>query len=84
MFDWDDLGVPSQKDEAAELKTPEDAADRIGIRAALLATCAGLLFAGLWLASSPSFQKCSAIETLNDRISCYESLRSTLFTPPVK
>ena len=39
MFDWDDLGVPNDKDDGAELKSPEDAADRIGIRTALLVTC---------------------------------------------
>ena len=84
MFDWNDLGVPNDKDDGAELKSPEDAADRIGIRAALLVTCVGLLFAAIRLMSNPSFQKCSAIENGKDRIACYEDLRSALLTPPAK
>ena len=84
MIDWDDLGVLNDKDDCAELKSSEDAADRIGIRTALLVMCVGLLFAAIWVACKPSFQKCSAIENGKDRIACYEDLRSALLTPPAK
>jgi hypothetical protein len=76
--------VPSDRDDDAELKSPQDGADRYGIRAALLVTCIGLIFAVVWLVSSPSFQKCSAFENTKDRIACYEDLRSALLTPPAK
>jgi hypothetical protein len=76
--------VPSDKDDDAELKSPEDAADRFGIRAALLVTCIGFLFAAIWLVSTPSFGKCSAFENAKQRIVCYEHLRSALLTPPAK
>jgi hypothetical protein len=84
MYDQDDRGVPSDEDDGAELKSPEDAADRFGIRAALLVTCIGFLIAAIWLISTPSFQKCSAFENAKDRIACYEGLRTALLTPPAK
>lgn len=83
-YDQNYLGEPSDEDGGLELKTPEDAADRFGIHVALLVTCVGLLIAAIWLASSPSFQKCSAFENLKDRIACYEGLRSALLQPPAK
>lgn len=84
MIDWDDLDPPNDKDDGAELKSSEDTADRIGIRTALLVMCVGLLFAAIWAASKPSFQKCGAIGNGKDRIACYENLRSALLTPPAK
>ena len=83
MYDLDHRGEPSDDDER-ELKSPEDAADRFGIRAALLVTCVGFLIAALWLANSPSFQKCSAFGNVKDRITCYEGLRDALLKPPAK
>ena len=84
MYDRDYLAEPSNEADEPELKTPEDAADRFGIRVALAVTCVGFLIAALWLASSPSFQKCSAFESLNDRVACYEGLRTALLKPPIK
>jgi hypothetical protein len=84
MDDRNHLSAPNDEDDGAELKSPEDAADRFGIRAALLVTCIGFLIAAIWLLSSPSFQKCSAFENVKDRIACYEGLRSALLTPPAK
>jgi hypothetical protein len=84
MYDLDLPGLPADQDDRPELKSPEDAADRIGIRVALLVTCVGLLIAALWLASSPSFQTCSAFENLKDRVTCYEGLRTALLKPPIK
>ena len=77
-------GVLSDKGDDAELKSPEDAADRFGIRAALVVTCIGFLFAAIWLVGAPSFRKCGAFENVKDRIACYEDLRSALLTPPAK
>lgn len=84
MGDLDHLGAERDEDKDADLRTPEDAADRFGIRTALLVTSVGFLTAALWLMSSPSFQKCSGLDNLKDRVACYESLRSTLLTPPAK
>jgi hypothetical protein len=84
MYDRDYLGNSSNEADEPELKTPEDAADRFGVRVALAVTCVGFLIAVIWLASSPSFQKCSAFENLNDRVACYEGLRTALLQPPIK
>jgi hypothetical protein len=84
MYDRDYLGEPSNQDDEPELKTPEDAADRLGLRVALVVTCVGFLIAAVWLASSPSFVKCSAFENLNDRTACYEGLRTALLQPPAR
>ena len=84
MYDRDYPGGPSDEDSDPELKTPEDAADRFGVRVALVVTCVGFLIAAIWLASSPSFQKCSAFENLSDRVACYEGLRTALLQPPVR
>jgi hypothetical protein len=84
MVDRDNLGVPSDEDDDPELKTQEDAADRVGVRVALFVTCLGFLIAIAWLASSPSFQKCSAFENLGDRVACYEGLRTAQLQPPVR
>ena len=84
MSDRNYLGEPSDEADEPELKTPEDAADRFGVRVALLVTCVGFLIAALWLASSPSFQKCSAFENLSDRVACYEGLRTALLQPPAR
>jgi hypothetical protein len=84
MQDQDPFGTPREEDDSAELKSPEDAADRFGIRAAVLVTCVGFLIAAIWLVNSPSFQKCSAFENVRDRITCYEGVRSALLMPPAK
>jgi len=84
MDNRDYLGEPSDEADAPELKTPEDAADRFGAHLALMVTCVGVLIAVIWLASSPSFQKCSAFESLSDRIACYEGLRTALLQPPAR
>jgi hypothetical protein len=84
MDDLDHLEASRNADEDADLKSPEDAADRFGIRTALLVTCVGFLIAALWVMSSPSFQKCSSLENPKERIACYEGLRSALLKPPAK
>ena len=84
MYDRNYLAEPNNEGDEPELKTPEDAADRFGLRIALVVTCVGFLIAAVWLASSPSFQKCSTFENLNDRVACYEGLRTALSQPPAK
>ncbi|HET9686877.1 MAG TPA: hypothetical protein VFP79_06820 [Pseudolabrys sp.] len=65
-------------------KPPEEFADRFGIRVALLVLCIAFFIAAIWFASSPSFEKCSAIENSTDRNACYEGLRKELLKPPAK
>ena len=84
MYDRNYLAEPSNEGDEPELKSPEDAADRFGLRVALVVTCVGFLIAAIWLASSPSFQKCSAFDNLNDRVACYEGLRTALLQPPAR
>jgi hypothetical protein len=84
MDDRDHLAAENGEDNAADLKSPEDAADRFGVRAALLVICVGFAIAALWLMSSPSFQKCSGLETLKDRVACYEGMRTAFLQPPAK
>jgi hypothetical protein len=84
MYDWDHLGEPSDRGIGQELNAPEDAADRLGIRTALVVACVGFFLAAVWAANSPSFQKCSVFENLGDRIACYEGLRAALLQPPAK
>jgi hypothetical protein len=85
MPQWDHPGVPADDDDAAVLaKSPEDVADRFGIRAALLVLCVGLFLAGMWLLDSPSFEKCSAAPNVSERVACYDELRKELFKPPAK
>lgn len=84
MYDFDDLSASSDEDDGAGLKSPEDAADRFGIRTALVVLCVGLFIAAIWVMDSSSFQKCSALENIKDRIACYEGLRSELLQFPIK
>ena len=84
----DHLGARPEADDETEMHSPEDApedaADRFGIKASLLVLGLGLVIAALSLVNSPSFGKCSALQNLSDRVSCYEGLRQDLFKPPAK
>lgn len=84
MYDSDDLGKSSDGGDSAELKSPQDAADRFGIRVAVVVLCVGFFIGAIGLMNSPSFQKCSALEQIKDRVACYEGLRSELLQPPAK
>ena len=66
------------------LKSPEDLADQFGIRSALLLLCVALFIAAIWFVSSPSFEKCSAVENVTERNACYEAVRKELLKPPAK
>jgi hypothetical protein len=65
-------------------KSPEDVADQLATRIALLVLCIAFFIAGIWFVSSPSFEKCSAVENVTDRNACYDGLRKELFNPPAK
>ena len=65
-------------------KSPEDLADEFGIRASLVILCIALLIAALWIVSGPSFGKCSALENVMERNTCYDLLRAGLLKPPAK
>jgi len=72
-----------------EAETPwpdssEERADRFGIWIALLALVIALFVAALWLANTPSFEKCGALENATERNACYEKLRDDLSKPPAK
>jgi hypothetical protein len=51
---------------------------------ALLKRLKAVFIAAIWFLSQPSFQKCSALENVQERNACYDMLRSDLSKPPVK
>jgi hypothetical protein len=65
-------------------KSPEELADQFGIRSALIVLCIAFFIAAIWFVSSPSFEKCSAVENATDRHACYDGLRKELLKPPAK
>lgn len=77
-------GPPRGEDDGADFKSSGDAADRFGIRAALIVTCIGFLIAAVWLTSRPNFQSCTGLNNLKDRVACYEGVRTALAQPPAK
>jgi hypothetical protein len=76
--------VQENEDDAAEPESAEALIDRFGIRTALLVLCAALFIAAIWVASRPSFEKCSALENVTERNACFETLRNDLLKPPAK
>jgi hypothetical protein len=77
-------GNDDEHNDAAIPETPEDAVDFWGIRAALMVLCIALFMAAMWVATQPSFEKCSAITNVTDRDACYDTLRTALFKAPAK
>jgi hypothetical protein len=81
--EWDfDSTANHDETDATEPKSPE--ADQFGIRTALLVLCVAFFIAAIWLASRPSFEKCSALENVTERNACYDGLRNDLSKPPAK
>jgi hypothetical protein len=76
--------LDNEAQDEDESETPEDLADRFGINLSLLILCLGLLIAGLWVISSPSFEKCSGFGDVAQRNACYGELRNNLMKPPAK
>ena len=83
--EWDfDNTADHDANDAPEPKSPEALVDQFGIRTALLVLCIAAFIAAIWLASSPSFEKCSALENVTERNACYDGLRNDLSKPPAK
>jgi hypothetical protein len=85
--EWDHFDTTSKHDDEDDIpqpKTPEDVVDQLGVKISLLALCIALFLAAMWVMSSLSFQKCSALETLAQRDACYGELRNELLKPPAK
>ena len=76
--------VEESEDDAVWSKSPEELMDRFGIRTALLVICISCFIAAIWLVSRPSFEKCSALESVTERNACFETLRNDLLKPPAK
>jgi hypothetical protein len=70
--------------DVTKSESPEDLVDRFGFNLSLLILCIALLIAGLWIISSPSFEKCSALSDVTQRNACYSELRNELMKPPAK
>ena len=70
--------------DVTEAENPEDTTDRFGINLSLLILCMAFLIAGLWLLSSPSFEKCSALSDATQRNACYGELRNEFMKRPAK
>ena len=73
---WPDVSQPS--------KSPEAKWDRIGTAVSLTVLFAALVIIGIWLISTPSFEKCSVLASKSERIACYDQLRDELFKSPAK
>jgi hypothetical protein len=83
--EWDfDTTMDNDARDALRPKSPEELADQFGIRFALIVLCMAFFIAAIWFVSSPSFEKCSAVENVTGRNACYEELRRELLKPPAK
>ena len=80
--DWDHLETTSEEDEHS--KSPEDDVDRLGVRISLLVLCVALFLVANWVISTASFRKCSALENVTQRSTCYDELRNELLKLPAK
>ena len=76
--------MDESKPELAWPGTPEERVDRFGFRTALFFLVVALFVAAIWIANSPSFEKCSTLENVSERNACYENLRDDLSKPPAK
>jgi len=83
--EWDfDTNIDDDARDDLRAKSSEDLIDEFGVRAAVLVLCIASLFAAMWFASSPSFEKCSSLENVSERSACYDQLRKELLKPPAK
>jgi hypothetical protein len=62
----------------------EERVDRFGLLTAAFVLCVAVFIAAIWFLSQPSFEKCSALENVQERNACYDMLRSDLSKPPAK
>lgn len=85
--EWEQLKTTSKNADEVDLaipKSPEDLVDQLGLKIALLGLFVALMLAATWVLSTPSFQKCIALENATQRNACYSELRKELLKPPVK
>jgi hypothetical protein len=80
--DWDHLETTSEEDE--QPKGPEDGVDRLGVKISLLVLCVALFLAANGVIRTANFQKCSALENMTKRNTCYDELRNELLKLPAK
>ena len=80
--EWDFHRAEKGDDDFALPETPEDRADRFGLRTAFLVLCIALFIAAIWVVSRPSFEKCSALESVTQRNGCFDMLRNNFLKPP--
>ena len=64
--------------------TPEQRVDRFGMMTAVFAVVVASFIAAIWFLSRPSFEKCSALENVQGRNACYDTLRDDLSKAPAK
>ena len=82
-LDLEDTVVDDERDITLP-KSAEERVDQFGIRTALFVVAVAFFIAAMWLISSPSFEKCSALENVTERSACFDTLRSELLRPPAK
>jgi hypothetical protein len=80
---WDFDATTDNDAQLLRSKSQEELADQFGFGSALIVLCIALLIGAIWFVSSPSFEKCSAVENITDRSACYEGLRKEM-KPPAK
>ena len=80
--DWDHLETTSEEDD--QPRGREEDVDRLGVRISLLVLCVALFLAAHWVVRTASFKKCSALENVTQRNTCYDDLRKELLKPPAK
>jgi hypothetical protein len=68
----------------ARTESSEAKINRIGTGLSLVVLFVALVITGIWLISTPSFEKCSALGTQSERIVCFENLRGELLKSPAK
>jgi hypothetical protein len=84
-LEWDFASVPAKdEDDLALPETPEESVDRFGLRTAFLVLCIAFLLAAVWIATKPSFEKCSALENVTQRNACFDTLRQDQLQPAAK
>jgi hypothetical protein len=82
-LDFEDTAADDQRDITLP-KSAEERLDQFGVRTALFVLAVAFFIAAIWLISSPSFEKCSALENVTERNACFDALRNELLKPPAK
>ena len=72
------------RDAPERVETPEQRVEHFGMNLSIAILGVALLFAGLWVVSRPSFEKCRALADATARNACYEVLRSEMLKLPTR